>query len=196
MRWIVRVIAGLFVLWAAFFISPYVSFYRLAKAVEAKDTAALTERINFKAVRASIAAQVIPAYLIATGRENELKGQRGQAVIGIGASIADPILSEYISPEKIADFLANPRTLPGEPQGGSGIRVASLRDAWLLFATAQTRGFRAISFAVPPGEGAHDQFSLQMRIRGLGWRLVGVRVPKRILDRLVEEIIKRHPAST
>jgi hypothetical protein len=196
LRLSVRVIAALLFVWAAYFVSPYVSFYQLAKAVEAKDSAALAERVNFKAVRASIANQVIPAYLIATGRGSEAKGERGQALVGMGATIADPILAEYISPEKLANFLAEPQALPGKSGGGSRTRVTSLRDAWLLFATAQARGFRAISFTVPPGEPIDQQFRLQMRISGLGWQLVGIQVPKPILDELVQEVIKRNPATT
>jgi hypothetical protein len=72
----------------------------------------------------------------------------------------------------------------------------SVGDAWRLFVTARTRGFRVISFAVPVGKPAAEQFGLQMRIRGFGWRLVGIDLPKPVLERLVQELIRSNPAAS
>ena len=60
MRWVMRSLVALVVAWALFLMSPYVAFYRLAKAVEAKDVAVLTERVNFRAVRISFRARSRP----------------------------------------------------------------------------------------------------------------------------------------
>ena len=98
MRWTGRFLVALLVVWAIYFFSPYVALLRLAQAIEAKDVAAIEERVNFRAVRTSLAKQLIPAYLKATGRESELQGTRGQAVVGIGTSIADPLIARYLSP--------------------------------------------------------------------------------------------------
>jgi hypothetical protein len=199
MRWILRIVAVLILIWAVYFVSPYVSLYGLAKAVEAKDVAAIEQRVNFRAVRVSVAKQLIPAYLIATGRESDLKGLRGQTVGGIGASFADPLIAQYLSPEALAGFLNDPRSVAGGGTAGmalGGIGASSIGDAWRLFITAQTRGFRVISFAVPPDKPADDQFRLQMRIKGLGWRLVGIDLPKPVLKGLVQELIKNNPSAT
>ena len=200
MRWAVRIVIALVLAWAIYFVSPYVSLYGLAKAVEARDVAEIERRVNFRAVRVSIARQLIPAYLVATGRESELKGARGQAVVGIGATIADPLIAQYLSPAALAGFLGDPRlTTSGGEAGtipGGGLRMNSVRDAWRLFATAQTRGFRVISFAVPVDKPATEQFRLQMRIRGLGWRLGGIDLTKPVLERLVQELIKSNPTAS
>jgi Protein of unknown function (DUF2939) len=197
MRWTFRILVLLLVLWAVFFISPYVSLYGLANALRAKDIAAIEARVNLRAVRASVARQLIPAYLVATGRESELKGATNQAAVGMGASFAATVLEQYLSPGALAGFLSEPGTAAGRGlQADGGIGLASLEDAWLLFASAQTRGFRVVSFAVPVDKPAEEQFRLQMRIRGLGWRLVGIELPKPVLSRLVQELIKRNPPAT
>ena len=200
MRWTGRIVVALILVWALYFISPYVSLYGLAKAVEAKDVAEIEQRVNFRAVRISVAKQLIPAYLAATGREGELKGMKGQAVVGIGASVADPLLAQYLSPAALAGFLNDPRFVVGGESApavpGGGIGMNSVRDAWRLFATAQTRGFRVISFAVPPDKPGDEQFRLNMRIKGLGWRLVGIDLPKPVLIRLVQELIKSNPTAS
>ena len=82
------------------------------------------------------------------------------------------------------------RPVPG------GIGINSVGEAWRLFVNAQTRGFRAISFAVPVSRPVEEQFRLQMRIRGLGWRLVGIDLPKPVLERLVQELIKSNPTAS
>jgi hypothetical protein len=198
MRWIVRLGSALILIWAVYLVSPYVSLYGLAQAIAAKDVEAIERRVNFRAVRVSVAKQLIPAYLTAIGRESEIKGAKGQAVVGIGASMADPLLAQYLSPAALGALLNDPglatagRTSPDR----GGIAVNSLRDAWRLFATAETRGFRVISFAVPADKPADQQFRLQMRIRGLGWRLVGIDLPKPILQRLVQELIRSNPAAS
>ena len=204
MRWTGRIVIVLILGWAIYFISPYVSLYGLASAIQAKDVAEIEQRVNIRAVRISVAKQLIPAYLIATGREGELKGMRGQAVVGIGASIADPLLAQYLSPAALAGFLNDPRLGGGGESGallggglaGADVGMNSVRDAWRLFATAQTRGFRVISFAVPPDKPADEQFRLHMRIKGLGWRLVGIDLPKPVLHRLVQELIKSNPTAS
>jgi hypothetical protein len=118
MRWAARFAIALILIWAVYFVSPYVSLYGLAKAIEAGDVAAIERRVNFRAVRVSVAKQVIPAYLAATGRESELKGVRGEAVAGIGASIADPLLAQYLSPAALAAFLNDPGLAGGSASAG------------------------------------------------------------------------------
>jgi Protein of unknown function (DUF2939) len=198
MRWAGRILLALLPIWAVYFVSPYVSMYGLARAIETKDAAAIERRVNFRAVRASVARQLIPAYLAATGRESEIKGAKGQAVVGIGTSIADPVLAQYLSPVAFAEFLNDPRLGAGggSPAGPGNLGSNSLRSLWRMYITAETRGFRAISFAVPVDKAAEERFRLQMRMRGLGWRLVGIDLPQPVLQRLVRELIRSNPAAS
>ena len=195
MRWAGRIILALFLAWAIYFISPYVSLFGLATAIETKDVTGIEQRVNFRAVRVSVAKQLIPAYLIATGQESELKGAKGQAVAGIGATIADPLLAEYLSPAALGG-LFNDARLTGGGGLSRDIDLNSLRDVWRLVAAAQSRGFRMISFAVPPDKPDNEQFRLHLRINGFGWRLAGIDLPKPVLDRLVRELIRSNPPAS
>jgi hypothetical protein len=198
MRWTGRFLAALILVWAIYFFSPYVALYRLATAIEAKEIAAIEARVNFPAVRSSLSRQLIPAYLRATGRESELTGARGQAVVGLGATVADPLIARYLSPAALTGLFDDPRfaSSDGVSRTTGGIGLNSLHDAWLLFVTAQSRGFRAVSFAVPVDRPTGEQFRLQFRIRGFGWRLVGVELPPPVLNRLVQELIKSNPPAS
>jgi hypothetical protein len=42
---------------------------------------------------------------------------------------------------------------------------------------------------------ADEQFRFQLRLTGMTWRLVGLTLPKPILQRLVQELIKNNPTA-
>jgi Protein of unknown function (DUF2939) len=203
MRWIVRLLVVLAVAWAGYVVSPYYALYDLARAVDQRNIEAIKERVNFSAVRISLSRQLVTAYLIATGRESELKSQNRGLVVAAGGTLAAPLLAEYVSAEAFADFLAGRKSIgpvSGGAGGGGGVAAAlrdsalgidSLAAAWKLFMAAETRGFRVMSFPVPPDKAPDDQFRLVFRLAGFTWRLVGFEVPKPIQDRLVQEMLKR-----
>ena len=70
MRWTIRIGTALALLWAVYAISPYFAAYRLVTAVQARDVEALKERVNFHAVRTSLAQQILAVYFSATGEGN------------------------------------------------------------------------------------------------------------------------------
>jgi hypothetical protein len=198
MRWVAHFFLALIVLWAAYIASPFVALYRFAKAVEVKDLVAIEARVNFRALGTSLTGQLITEYLIATGREAELKGSRRQATVGIGATIADPLVAQYLTPAALANFLEDPRGTGSAPLAiaSPAINLDSFSEAWRVFFTAETRGFRAITVAVPVDRPAEDQFRVQLRLSGLTWRIVGLTLPKPLLQRLVQELIKNNPTAT
>jgi hypothetical protein len=198
MRWVARSFLALILLWAIYIASPFVALYGFAKAVEAKDLDGIEARVNFRALRTSLTTQLIAEYLVATGRESELKGSRRQAAVGIGATIADPLVAQYLTPEALANFLEDSRVGDGAAQAAAppqAITLDSLWDAWRLFITAETRGFRAIAFALPVDRAPDEQFRFQLRLSGVTWRLVGITLPKPVLQRLVQELIKNNPTA-
>src|SRR3954469_4047132 len=106
MRWVMRSLLALVVAWALFLMSPYVAFYRLAKAVEDKDVAILTERVNFRAVRISLSRQIASAYAKVTGIVNTQAGSPvGQVAVSAGTAVVDSLIAPYATPEAIIDFL-------------------------------------------------------------------------------------------
>ena len=61
MRWIVSTLAVLLVAWAAFLASPFVSLYRLAGAVEARDVAEIEQRTDMPEVRSTARSRPRPS---------------------------------------------------------------------------------------------------------------------------------------
>lgn len=192
MRWTFRIGLALLAAWAAFTLSPYVALYGLAKAVEARDLDGIRERVNFRAVRISVARQIVSDYLISVGRGRELSAQDRSLATGVGATIADPLVSRLVTPEAMLDLLDN-----GWPEGvvagappdlGGGLSAAAFKDAWQVFWSSETRGFRVVRVPVPPSKPPEEQFRLQLRFQNFAWRLTGVELPLAVRQRLVKEL--------
>lgn len=203
MRWLIRGLVLVFVAWLVFAASPYYALYDFARAAEAHDVEAIKSRVNFSAVRTSLSKQLVAAYLVATGRESDLKSSNKGIVAAAAGTFVDPLLAQYVSPDALVEFLAGRglpaaragasagAAVPGLASGPEGFAPKSLRAAWSLFLNAETRGFRAILFPVPPEKPAEEQFRLQFRLTNLTWRLVGVEMPQAIQQQLVQEMLRR-----
>jgi hypothetical protein len=197
MGWFLRVAAAVVVAWTLFALSPYVALYRLAQAVERRDEAAIEERVNFRGVRLSLTRQLAAAYLLATGRTAELKQSSRELIVNVGASVADPLVAELVTPAALVDLLKGSGPA-GRTTGAPGARVdfGSVRALWRLFLAADTHGFRVIRFFLPVERPREEQFRLQFRLSRGTWRLVAIELPAALRDRLVQEIIRANPTGS
>ena len=193
MRWISRLTLLLLAAWVFYAASPYFALYGLAKAVEARDVAAIEERVSFRAVRISIARQIVTAYLDAKGQSVDPASLRRQATVGAGATIADPLVAQLVSAEALIDLLDDgwPQAVAKEKTASiDGVDLKSLGSAWRLFVNSESRGFRTFIFAVPDGQPPQERFKLQFRLVGLTWKLTGIELPASLRQRLVQELPK------
>ncbi|HEY8566387.1 MAG TPA: DUF2939 domain-containing protein [Beijerinckiaceae bacterium] len=193
MRWFFRITIALVLLWGVYAVSPFVALYSTARAVENRDIPLIEARVNFRAVRISLAKQIVTAYLAATGRAGELKGAGGQLATGLGATLADPILAELVTPEALSNLLTQRgESIGGAAAPGIGGGRSSLADAFRVFADSEARGFRRYTFLLPPHRAPEEQFRLELRLNSsLTWRLTGVELPAGVRDKLVQELVKR-----
>jgi Protein of unknown function (DUF2939) len=105
MRWGLWIAGVSILLLAAYLTWPLVGFYRIASAVEANNAAALAERVEFPSLRRSLAQQVVAEYLKLTGKERKLGRFRTGIVSGVGASLAEPVIAQFLNAETLLDFL-------------------------------------------------------------------------------------------
>jgi hypothetical protein len=99
-RWLV-IICGIILL--TYGASPYVSFSRLTRAVQARDAAAISSRVDFPAVRASLKKQLVARFA------RETSGHKRWS--NLGPTLIDTIVDTYVTPDGIAALLSNPETL-------------------------------------------------------------------------------------
>jgi hypothetical protein len=195
MRWTLRISFLLFLAWAIFMVSPFVALFDLSKAIEARDVDRITERVNFNALRVSLARQILGEYL----KTQDLNGLGQQAAAQAGTAVLNPVLEELITPQAVMDLLDDGQLQQAtgtQGRNGSffplGFDAASLGKAWRTFIMSETQGFRAITIPLPADEPKDKQFKITLRLRGTTWRLTGIDLP----EPLKEELIKRAAAAS
>lgn len=99
-RWLVILCAVLLVLYGA---SPYFSFWRFTTAIRSRDAAAISARVDFPAVRASLKKQLVARFA------NQTSSHKHR--INLGPTFIEAIIDAYITPEGIATLLSNPEAL-------------------------------------------------------------------------------------
>ncbi len=191
MRWPLRLGFLCLALWAIFMASPFYALYRLGRAVEAQDGAAIEARVDFGALRHHLTRQVVAEYLRSIGRAAELNGFSGSAAAGAGASIAEPLVARFVTPEALAHLMRG--TLPAQdgeaalPAGGR-LDLADLRQAWRVVLQSESRGFTNVFVPVPPERAAAEQYRLHLRLKGFTWRLKGVELPAGVVRDLAARL--------
>ena len=100
LRWLALLCVILVLVYAA---SPYVSFWRFTRAVQARDARAISSHVDFAAVRASLKKQLVARFA------RETSGHKRWS--NLGPTLIDAIVDTYVTPDGIAALLSNPETL-------------------------------------------------------------------------------------
>jgi hypothetical protein len=187
MRWTLRISFLLLLGWAIFMVSPFVALYDLSKAVQTKDVARISERVNFNALRVSLARQILGEFL----KTQNLSERDRQLAAQAGATTLNPVLEELVTPQAVIDLLEDGQLqqLQREGTGGQAITfdLGSLQQAWRIFILSESQGFRAITIPLTPDEPRDRQFRVTLRLSGTTWRLTGIDLP----SSLQKELTKR-----
>jgi hypothetical protein len=99
-RWVVIVCVVVLLVYGA---SPYFSFWRFRAAVQLRDAAAISARVDFPAVRASLKRQLVARF----AKHTDSHKRWGN----LGPTLIDAIIDTYVTPEGIAALLSNPEAL-------------------------------------------------------------------------------------
>jgi hypothetical protein len=150
-RWIVFICVVLLLLYGA---SPYFSFWRFTVALRSGDSAAISARVDFPAIRSSLKKQLAARFARATtGHKRWSK---------LGPTLIDAIVDAYATPDGIAALLSNPGALKSL-QAPQQFRFSTGKAVnWLNVKYAFFTGPR--SFEV-------DREEIKLRFRGAGWQL-------------------------
>ena len=178
---------------ATYTVWPLLGLYRLAKAVEARNAALLSELVDFPALRQSVAEQVISSYLKLTGKDARLGQLTRAVVIGTTASVVDPLVGRVINPESLIDLMGKGTvpelTAAPIPAGPAPITSSALNSALTTWLDAEYR-FRDFYVQLPPNVAPAQQYRLMLRLTAGKWRLTTIDLPEEIRNQLAREVIK------
>lgn len=179
---------GICALGVCFLVSPFIGMSHLRSAIDARNAAGLSERVDFNRVRNSIGEQIVGTYLKISGRGQQL-GVLGTSLAGgLGRALADPLLAEIVNPEGLLDLLGG-RSV-SVLSGASASLSQGTATAWELF-RATEYGLGNAYITLPPSADPTEQFRVRLQILQWNWKLTAVDLPERVRIELAKELQKR-----
>lgn len=197
--WICAVL--LLALFALYLISPAVSFYRLASAVEARDAKAVARRVDFPALQKSLSRQVVETYIEIAGRKQrkrKLTLIEESVALSIGRQIAKAMIFALVHEATLLDLLtkgeARGETLdarltptPGEAPFAN---ISSALKAARFWWSTEYRGIHYVVY-LPPDKPLEEQFQVRLTLSDWRWKLSGLELPRSIRSELAKKAFER-----
>jgi Protein of unknown function (DUF2939) len=152
-RWLALICAVVLLIYAA---SPYFSFWRFTAALRSGDSAALSSRMDFPAIRASLKKQLVARFT--QGKTTHKWWNR------LGPTLIDAIVDAYVTPEGIAALISNPEALKTLQHPRQFRFPTGKTEDWSKVKHAYFTGLR--TFVVD-----REGIKLRFRFTGLGWKL-------------------------
>ena len=181
------VILTLGILLSVYLASPLIALHSIASAVVSKDAVALTERIDFPALRRSLRNQLVDEYLKLTGKKLPLHAIGKRVIV----SVADPVVVRLMTVRALLDLLG--KADAGEraklPLERAPFASASSKSLWQLWLDSDYRG-RSFYVYLPPTKSRAEQFRAHLRIIRWRWQIVGLDLPEDLKEHLARELAK------
>lgn len=179
------------VLALGYWLSPYVAVARFALAANAGDTQAVAQRIDFAQLRSNFARQIVRAYMARNPQARDLDPLSRQALSSVAGGYVSAIIADYLTPEAIADLLADRRNASRAAEllpGAALPRVDGLGQAWQLFLASGFTGPASFTVEVPVDAAPGSRYGLRFGLSGASWLLHAVALPEAGLNRLADEL--------
>lgn len=139
--------------------SPYLTLLHLKRAADARDLAAISERIDFVAVRADLKTQL----------RARIDAREGSALDRLGAAVAerlaDPVVDAAVTPEGMRALFASAAVAKAARPGLGSVDPSEMR--------VRRAALSRFTLGAANGAGPELAFTLQ----GLTWRVTAVRLP-------------------
>lgn len=188
MKRILASVALLIALSVSFVISPFIGMSRLRTAIDARNAAELSDRVDFRRVRNSLSDQIVETYLKVSGRSEQLGVLGSSLAAGLGRSLAEPLLAEIVNPEGMLRFL-NSSGVSVLPTGLTSFSLGTA-TAWQLF-LATEYGFGNAYVTLPLNTNPTEQYRVRLQILQWNWKLTAIELPERVRIELAKELQKR-----
>jgi len=115
-----------------------------------------------------------------------------QFAVGLGASVADPIVAKLLSPEALLDLLQS-----GRPPGFfsdnvpsiQGLSSGALGNVWRAYLNSEL-GIVRFFITVPVDKPPEESFRLGFCLTGWTWKLCSADLPEQLQTGIAQEILK------
>ena len=136
--------------------SPYFAVWRFTAAVQSRDAAAISARVDFPAVRASLKRQLLARFTSKTSSRKRWSN--------LGPTLMDAIIDAYVTPQGISALLSNPEALKN---------LRAPREFHFEFGKNENLSKVKYAFFTGPRSFVVDRDGIKLRFHftGSGWQL-------------------------
>ena len=190
MRKSLAIFLVLVVLWLGYIAWPFASLFSVVRAAQARDAAAIAQRVDFPKLRRSVAVQILLAYAGLSG----IKLDSASMTIGLTAAFADPLVEKLLTPTALAELLHSgwPKAALGDeaPAGSRGLDPSALGSPWQLYLNSDY-GIGVVRISLPAGQPRDRQFRIELSLSQWTWKLSGLDLPVALKERLARELMRQ-----
>lgn len=193
MKRVFQGIAVLAVLMAAYCIWPLIGLNQIADAVERKDAASLSERLDRAALKRSLVDQIGRTYLTLSGKDRGLSPRQIELALYLAATLASPRIDKLLEPEALIALLEEGGTESYAKVGRIGMPKLEGPNFRNLFRVVRNTEYAGRDFYVTLPLTAEEQtgYRIRLTLRNWTWKLSGVGLPPDVQMRIAREIINQ-----
>ena len=194
MPWTARLLFTAVVLLLGYVAWPLFGLKTIADAVEARDTATLSERLDLPELRRSLSEQLVRTWLKVTGKDQGLSPIAYNVAMRVGINLADPVVAEMLQVMALVELLKQSRTETFaashvSPEALGPPRLQNVRGLLLGTEYFGPDVYVTVPLYAAPGQG----YRLRLRLSDWRWKLAGIELPEERRIEIAREIIRRSP---
>ena len=159
----------------AFYLTPYLAFHNMKKAVENKDADTLSDYVDYPSLRESLKAN-LNAKMVGEITENKEANPFGTLGAVLAALLINPMVDVLITPESLAVLMKGER--PQLDKSKSGLKADSKSERPK---TEISRSYKSFNrFVVKVKEKGSDEEPVELLFKRDGlisWKLYALRIP-------------------
>jgi hypothetical protein len=132
--------------------------------------------------------QIVGAYLKQIGRDRPVKPLERLAANTYGASIADAMIGQMLTPENLTAALDKGVISVGGAEVGMQ-RLTEIDTSKVLETLRRISPTKPVEFLIRLGK-IEDRGGVSLHFEGNGWKLSGIQLPKAAVQLLAENLVK------
>jgi hypothetical protein len=169
--WVAGGVIAAFLSGGLLYASPYLTLYQMYQAVERRDAQAISNSVDFPALRESVKANLQSVVLKETAKQNNpILNLIGAA---LGGALADPVIDNMVTPQGVMALLEGQRL-----QAGNGGTQSLSEKAAQVDVNPRYESLNRFVVGVKPKGEDVPPVDVVLSREGLGWKITEVRLPK------------------
>lgn len=192
MKRTVLITVGILALLLAYGAWPLVGLKKISDAVQTRDVAALSERIDAVALKRSLVDQLGRTYLRVSGKEKGLSPLEIRIALQVASALAGPRVDDMLKSEGLMNLLAQGGSQPLGDAGQSGLtrlEAPNLRNLLQVMRNTEYSGTR-FAIVLPLSASEQTGYRLQLILDDWTWKLSGIGLPEAIQTQIASEIMR------